>query len=323
MRLALPAVSIAVLWWRFDLADVPALLGEVEPRLAVLGLAAFTASKVVHTFRWRLLLPQEAELSTRRLLPVFLLSNMLNALLPFRAGDVFRVEIPSRRFHVGRGALMSSVFIVETATDWVAFAVLLGATALTAEFPSALRPLVAMMAVGALGTFVAAAAVARSRPPPDLSHHLPVSALPRDWRPGAERGLIAILGGMQSLRDNRHAALAVGMACIAWATELPVWWLLARAFGFSPSLPEALVLMTAANFVVSLPLTPWDLGTYELVVAEAYALMGAGRSEAAAFAIGSHLMLHAWIGVTGIVAMWWLGLGPSDLAGGQARRTPP
>ncbi|MEX2229352.1 MAG: lysylphosphatidylglycerol synthase transmembrane domain-containing protein [Dehalococcoidia bacterium] len=313
LQVALSVAAIAVLVWQFDVGGVPAVLAQARLGLVALGLVAFTASKVVHAYRWRLLLRHEPELTTWRLVPVFLVSNLANALIPLRAGDVLRVEIPSRRYGVARGEVASSVFIVETVTDWLAFAILLGLAALVLDFPAALRPVVAATALGAVALFLVAVAAARRRAPADLERSLPLRVLPERWREPGGRWLLALLEGMRSLRDNRHAALAVAAACLAWAAELPVWWLLGHAFGLSPSLAEALVLMTAANLVVALPLTPWDVGPYELLVSQAYVLLGAGRAEAAAFAIGSHLVLQLWIGVTGMAAMWWLGLAPREV----------
>ena len=80
--------------------------------------------------------------------------------------------------------------------------------------------------------------------------------------------------------------------------------MMGRAFGLELGFSEAVLVTIAANVIVSLPLTPWDIGPYEVAVTEALAFMGFGLSEAGAYAVGSHILLIVWIGLTGIVAMW-------------------
>ena len=43
------------------------------------------------------------------------------------------------------------------------------------------------------------------------------------------------------------------------------------------------------------------------------ALLGADRDVASGYAIGSHLLLLLWIGITGVAAMWALDLRLRDL----------
>jgi hypothetical protein len=94
--------------------------------------------------------------------------------------------------------------------------------------------------------------------------------------------------------------------------EVAFYWMMAEAFALELDLHQAMVLMIAANLIVSLPLTPWSVGPYELAVTEALVAIGADRVNAGAFALGSHLMLQAWILITGSAAKLALRLGPRD-----------
>src|SRR3546814_5550965 len=76
----------------------------------------------------------------------------------------------------------------------------------------------------------------------------------------------AFVDGMSSLRTNREALRVVAISLLAWLVEVAFYWLMARAFGMDLDIHSALVLMIAANLVVSLPLTPWSVGPYELAV---------------------------------------------------------
>ena len=62
-----------------------------------------------------------------------------------------------------------------------------------------------------------------------------------------------------------------------------------------------------AALVVSLPLLPFSLGTYELAIAGVLALLGVNNSAAAAYALASHLITIALSLVTGLPAMIIMG----------------
>ena len=124
------------------------------------------------------------------------------------------------------------------------------------------------------------------------------------------------MNGMRVLRSGRPMTIAIAMSIVAWSAEVSVYWMMGRAFGLELGLSEAVLVMIAANVIVSLPLTPWDVGPYEVAVTEALAIMGFSLSTAGAFAVGSHILLIIWI--TGVVAMWTLQLSPRELIAGGA-----
>lgn len=321
--------ALALFFWRVDTGEVFARLGAVDLRWAIVALLAFTASKVLHAWRWwHFLRRPEAPLPS--LAGVFLVSNMANSLLPLRAGDLLRVEVPAKRFGIPRSLLASSVFVVESVLDLFAFAILLVVALLLADLPAVLRPLVGLVGGSAIVLFAAIVVLVRSRVAVERWSAGVLERLPQRIARPIETRLPEFVDGMASLGTNMDAARVVGISLLAWTVEVGVYFLLARAFGLHLDVPQALILMIAANLIVSLPITPWSIGPYELAVTEALVAIGAERTEAGAFALGSHLMLQGWIALTGVLAMLWIGLGPRDLwpggragEGGQAPRTSP
>ncbi|MGE3961288.1 MAG: lysylphosphatidylglycerol synthase transmembrane domain-containing protein [Dehalococcoidia bacterium] len=316
LQVAFALGALGVFFWRVDTGAVLAQIGAIDLRWALVALIAFTASKVLHAWRWWHFLGRpDAPLAP--LSAVFLISNMANSLLPLRAGDLLRVEVPAKRFGIPRSLLASSVFVVESVLDLFAFAVLLVVALLLADLPVVLRPLVGLVGGAAVVLFGAMVVLVRSRDAIEgwfgrVLHHLP----DRIARP-IERRIPDFVDGMSSLGTNGEAIRVVAISLVAWLVEVGVYFLLARAFGLDLHISQALILMIAANLIVSLPLTPWSIGPYELAVTEALVAIGEPRTEAGAFALGSHLMLQAWIVVTGVAAMLWIRLGPRDLWPGR------
>ena len=156
LQVGLGLAALAVFFWRVDTGEMFARLGEVDARWAAVALLAFTGSKALHAWRWwHFLGRSEAPLAP--LTGVFLIANMANSLLPLRAGDLLRVEVPARRFGIPRSLLASSVFVVESILDLFAFAILLVVALLMSDLPPVLRPLVGLVGgesqVGGFGSF--------------------------------------------------------------------------------------------------------------------------------------------------------------------------
>ncbi len=322
-NIALGLIILAVFLWRVDVRGALGNLPDLQWRWAVAATLTFTASKVVHAFRWRFFLRHRPEIPFRRLLELFLVSNLANAVIPLRAGDLLRVELPNRRYGIPRAELASSVFLVESLLDGVAFVVLAFVSLLIFDLPPSLRP-----AVGALAFVVAVVAVvsiqaARQRDGWSLQHSRWRVLVPVPARPAVDRWVTDAIEGMRTLSTWRSASLAVVISLVAWMLEVEVWWLMGRAFGIELAFSEALLVMIAANMAGALPLTPWNIGPYEVVVTEMLVLFGYTRLDASSYAIGSRLLLVTWIGITGLLAMWSLGLSPRDLRPGSASSDEP
>ena len=312
IQLPVLAISIALLVWRVDIVEGLRGLPDLRPGWILLGLVTFTASKAIHAYRWRVLL-QHREAPLKPLLGIFLASNLANALVPFRAGDLLRIELPSRLLNLPRAELASSVLIVETIFDGLAFVLLLlAAVALFGDLVFAL-PAIVFFAGLVLVVFLGLSWLARLGVPEDHERSALLRWLPERWRGRGARITRQFIEGMSSLRDFRRIAGALVVSIVAWLAEVSVYWMLGRAFGFELDAGEAIVLMIAANLVVSLPLTPWDVGPYEIAVTEAFVLLGGDRVDASTYAVGSHLVLLVWITLSGAVAMLALSLRPGEV----------
>ena len=313
LQVALSLLSLAVLLWRVDVAEAVRRLPEIDFRWAAPGLLVFTLSKLLHAYRWRVFLAHREEVSFRQLAAIFLTANLANALIPFRAGDLLRIELPNRRFGIPRAELTGSVLLVETLLDGVAFVLLMFVGLVLLDVPPVFPSLLLFLSVAVAVAFVATVALARMDGDRDFGGTWPLRWLPASLRRRGAAVLPQFIAGLASLRDPGRAGRAIAISLVAWLAEVAVYWMMGRAFGVDLAAAAYLPIMIAANLIVSVPLTPWDVGPYEVVVTEVTTLAGAARAVASSYAVGSHLLLVVWIGVTGIVAMWMLRLEPRQL----------
>jgi uncharacterized protein (TIRG00374 family) len=282
----------------------------------------FTLSKGTHAYRWRVLLGQR-DVPLRPLVSIFLLSNLVNALVPLRAGDLIRIELPSRLLHLPRAALASNVLFVESIFDGLAFLVLVAVAGFVLGQGVRDLPGLTLFAAIVLLAFLALIALARMQLPEDPEQSRVLRVLPARARARAARLLAQLQVGMASLREARRTIVALLVSVAAWIAEVGVYWMMGQSFGINLGIGESIILMVAANLIVSLPLTPWDIGPFEVAVTEAFVLLGGDRATGSSYAVGIHLLLLSWITITGVAAMFTLSLRPSEILGKSNAESSP
>ena len=115
------ALFVALAFRAFDLGGLRDAIESADLRWAPPALLLFTTAKYVDSWRWRYLLRGVRPLPQRALFGAFLIGNMVNNLLPLRAGDVAKVQVLGLRYGAPRASLAASVFVVEATLDGVVF----------------------------------------------------------------------------------------------------------------------------------------------------------------------------------------------------------
>jgi uncharacterized protein (TIRG00374 family) len=323
MRLAISGTLVGFLVWRVNIAAALKTLTHVNYVYALPALAVFSLAKLIFAVRWRVMLARLGEPPVGTLFGTILVSNMANNVLPLRLGDVLRVQVPAQRHGISRPGLASSVFVTETLLDGVTFAVLgLVAIALL-NVPGTLHDFVWAM-IGAVGTGLLLAI---------FGAHM---ELPAGWQPGrwlgwlperARRAIADILPpfveGLAALRRPSMGSRVLLLSFTGWLLEGLMFWLFGLGFGLHLSFGSFLVIMITANMVMSIPMAPSNVGPYEVAVAEVVAALGVTRSLAGGYAIVTHLLNILWVSLTGLIAMWLLGLRFQDIFYLRAQATSP
>jgi len=303
---------LALLLWRVDVGEAIAVLRGVNVRWLALAVFVYSLSKLVHAYRWRLMLYRHSDLPLGGLFGLYLVSNAANTILP-RSGDLVRIQVASHRYAIPWGEVAGTVLAVESLLDGVAFVALLAVALMFLDVPFFSAPLFGALAGGtALGLSLAMLA-ARLGEGDVAAFVRRLAVLPRVVRRPLLRFAPDFVRGLALLRSPSIGAGAVIVSLVAWLIEAAMFWFLGQAFGLHVSLGAYLLLLIGANLAVALPLTPGNIGPYELAVVELLTMLEAAPAQAAAFAFGSHALMIMWIYLSGIAALWALRLGPSEL----------
>jgi hypothetical protein len=312
-RLAVSGGLLALLVWRVDIWEALETLAEGRYVYAAAALPIYSLSKLVDAYRWRLMLAKVGSAPVLGLFGVYLVSNMVNNLLPMRVGDVIRVQVPAQRWRLPRAGLAATVFVTESLVDGVAFVILLLIALAFLDVPGLPIGVVwGLMAAVSVG-LVLAVAVSRLELRPGWQDRGWVAGLPAALQRLLARTLPDFLAGLAVLRDVPLAARTMTATIVAWLLETAVFWLFGLTFGLELGLADYLVIMVTANMIVAMPVAPSNIGPYEVAMAEVVVLLGVESSLAGAFAIGSHLLNILWVSASGLAAIWLMRLSFEDV----------
>lgn len=319
VQLALAAGLLAGLLWRVDIAAVRDDLERATLWWLPLAFVANLASDWFRAIRWREFFRPLKLVDVPFLYATAILGVASNIVLPLRAGEVVRTQVLRRRTGLGVSSIVATL-LSEKLMDIVAFSLFVILGIVLYEEARFMWPLaVAYSAVLVAGVFGARWLARRSVEGPHLE------AQPEGrWRAWVAAELRSFGHGLQAFRSSRAMITIVWASVAAWLCEAAMYWACGEALGLD--LPPAVYLLTvvAATIAVSIPVTQAGLGVFELAITGLMVAFGLSESQAAAFAIFSHVMLAVPYMVTGPLAAYALRLSLSDVLFLRAgRETPP
>jgi uncharacterized protein (TIRG00374 family) len=292
-----------------DLGGLRDAIESADLRWAPPALLLFTTAKYVDSWRWRYLLRGVRPLPQRALFGAFLIGNMVNNLLPLRAGDVAKVQVLGLRYGAPRASLAASVFVVEATLDGVVFLLFLAVSLAFFDLGDLPDAGIAALVVAAMAAFITALVLSRSpRAVGRVSDRLPAR-----WRSTARSRLGDLYDGLHALRAWPRTLGAIALSVPAWLLEAGMFALFGRAFGLELGFPTFVAAMVAANLAVAVPVALWNFGPYETLVAGVLIAGGVAEATAISYALTVHLLGNLWIEATGLAAFAALGVSPREL----------
>jgi uncharacterized protein (TIRG00374 family) len=253
------------------------------------GTLAMIAGVVARAVRWRGLFHPSTRPPFGPVIETLVLSCLLNAILPARAGDAARVVALKRRAAVSQAETLGTL-VLERGYDLFAVVVLfLAATPWlpNTHWGKAAEVLAGVLAVGGVATAVVIS-VYGARP---IAFALrPLTRLPRVSPEQVTRGAENLTRGLSALRDGRLALAAAAWSIVAWLlTGLSCWFvMLGFHFGLSPM--AGMLVAIAIALALILPAPPGALGVFEAAVVLAMGAYGVNASEALSYGIAVHVI---------------------------------
>jgi uncharacterized protein (TIRG00374 family) len=286
--------------------DMGEALGEFRSLpwwATVAGAAMVLVNLVFMSIRWRYLVQGAGyDVALRPLARAAAVGQAGSNILPFRGGDVLRVE-SVREAGVPAFVVIGTLF-AEKVLDGLALAawIVMGALMLGKTGAIFLIGL-ALMAGAALGVVVLHLA-ARD---PQRAQRLATRAgiwLPVAWRPRVERAVAQFLGGLGAFADQRRLTLAFLASIAMWAADVVMYAVVGWAYDLDVPVGTYFLLEGVANLALAIPAAAAGIGTFDYLTLVAAQNVAVPAAQAPAYVLTVHALTVVPITIVGAFALW-------------------
>jgi len=312
------AVSLALLAWVVHAVGWSAIV-EGFANLSAGWIAALTGLYVLglclRAWRWTCLLAPALPLPFDASAKIILVGNLLNNILPAKAGDIARAMLLKRAYGVGLSAGIMSVLIERIFDVLSLLSIFLAATLsvhVAEPYLGLTRSILATTALiffGALSVLVALKAAPGFR---GVCLRL-AGRLPGSLAVKCGALLTGILDSLAFVRADRGFAAFVLLSAALWAVEGLTFYVGFLAFHVPGSVMEALFAFAVVNFSGLLPAAPGNVGVYQASMVYSFSMLALPVEPAVALSLVLPLVQILFNSGLGLLAMRSLGLDASFL----------
>ena len=269
--------------------------------MLIAGLAARAIS-------WRILLAEKLPL--RKVFDVINIGYLLNAILPFRIGEVGRAYLISRDQAIGAPKIFGTIVVERFLDISVSF------SALLVVLPSIVNPewtsnLLFGVGIGIILLIGGSLTLLRGR-----------QSILRIMQRFSKFGLQRLVGvtedfisGIEAFGRPKLILRAAFWNFIAWTCFWLQLWFLLNFIGAPGAIPVLLFVSGVIAFGVALPSSPGAIGVFEFAAVAGFLIMGYARETALSVAIVWHVLLLANTALFGGWALAREGSSIFELAG--------
>ena len=276
------------------------LLGANIAYVAVCCLLC-TGALFLRSYRWRILLRAEGEVSVRTAFWATSAGYFGNNFLPARAGEVVRTMMISSRSGLSKAFVLTTA-LSERLADAIALVTISALVLLTlparpgwlsqAAKPFAIAGGLGLIALAVLPylekVFKSITKAVRLPEKLDLTlHHL----------------IEHVLRGIKSFHHPGRLSGFLALTGIIWFLDAVTTIAGAKALSLSISFPNALLLIAGLGLGSALPSTPGYVGVYQFVAVNVLTPFGISRTDAIAYILFYQALLYVVLGFWGVLAL--------------------
>jgi len=202
----------------------------------------------------------------RVIFPIYCIGIMANLLMPYLTGQVARIFLLSKKAHVKKTSIFTTT-VLEVLFDGLALMGIFFVISLFVVIPDDFQAW-HFIALGCLVVLATAFLFVISRSH-TKSHNF-------------------VYRFTKHLSPRLQAVLSV----LWWLFQAGMVYLLILAFGFKINIWGALIITAIVNIMMTVVVSPWNIGTFQGATVAAMAPFGVGKSEALAFSFLLHIFVY-------------------------------
>ena len=272
---------------------------------------AYALVMVTRAWRWDYIMKSQLQVRFSSSLVGLIIGYMANNILPFRAGELFRAVVVSRREKQGFSPIFASV-VVERIFDSLTILVFLAVVLLSLPFPeqyadwkTRLRATGILALLFALGLMVFLYLLYFYREPLLKLAGLVLKPFGKRLQEFGVRELSKFSTGLIILGKPSRMTVVMLQSFLVWLVNLIPIWLVGIGFGARFNFMGALFLLCLGGFSAAIPAAPGFWGTFHYITSKGVVFLGTlGPEKALSLAIILHAFYYFPTLIVGLVLLW-------------------
>lgn len=259
----------------------------LKPQYLLVVLAFEFLIPVARTARWRAIIAAHQPVEFRKVFSVYTLGVLANFLLPLLAGVAIRLWLLARRVRVPKTFALSTM-LLEVLFDAFSLILFLYAVSFIFRFPESFVRIESFVFAAVVFFFsIFYLALLRRRWLYGLPEKM-VSRLPAALNSKIARLFVSFTAGLSSLKSKKYLFYVILFSLFSWTAQAGVIYGLNFAFGYSLPPYAAVLVMVVNTVAIMVPVTPGNVGIFQLATIFSLTLLGVSKEEALSFGIVLH-----------------------------------
>lgn len=288
-------------FWGTDPRAIWQTFLKIRPIYMVPVMVGVVGMPLARAIRLKYILDPHRKVTGVRLFAIYSVGQLLNIVLPALTGQIGRVILFSRTLSVTKTTAFTMV-VLELLFDGLTMMMLIfGASFLVVLPPVVLRGEIAILATCVLlfGFFYFVLHRSRSK-----KHHIDwlrdrlPARLVREW----DNVKSSFLAGLDMLTSTRHLLVVLFFSIASWIAHAFIVLALLHMFGFDFPLWAAMVILIINTLAIMIPLTPGNIGTFQVACIIGLGFFNIPKDEALGFSIFLHIFEVGPVFLLGLIA---------------------
>lgn len=267
-----------------DLEQVGTIVARLRYGFLIWAMLVVVGVLFIRSVRWRILVHPMKAVSGGRMFSIYSLGQLGNLLFPAGTGTALRVLMLHRSEGVSKTGGASTVML-ETMLDGLSLLFFMAVASAVLVLPDWLQRGRTYGAVIITLIFALLLVLVALRERLNRTIDRWRAGLSERWQERILHLWTQFQQGMSALRSIRHLSLALVASFASWLGQLAVISLLLYAFGFALPTGAALVLMILNTLLLVIPVTPGNVGTYQVATVLGLSVFGVAKTDAVSYGI--------------------------------------
>ena len=274
---------LLVSFYDVNLNELIKTLGRIDLKFLLLALFFEFMIPLTKSLRWKFILDPVKKIPVREIFSLYCLGWMVNVILPALTGQVARSFMLSKKQNLAKASSFASIAL-EVVFDGLSLLLLMIVVSYMFAFPSWLirgeYTLAISVSLGLAFLYF-------------LTHNQKLFSKLKDKFPHKVTEKIDQIShsfsqGLQMLKSSKHIVLVTLFSILSWLSQIAVVTFLLLAFDFKIPAWSAVVIIIINALMMMFPLTPGNIGTFQVATILGLSFFNVHKTEALSFGLVLH-----------------------------------